>query len=218
MAVEKATITNVDAGGSPIACMFNPTEYSFSKTNHISFTDIAGTDMPQADFRTGEPATMTLSLFFDTYEEAQGSQDVRTHTDAIWKLMMIEESTRDATTGKGRPPIVHFQWGKTWSFDAMIRSITQKFTLFLPDGTPVRATLDVTFQQCKDENLFPKQNPTSGGEAGETQWVVQQGDTLALIAYRMYGNSNRWRTIADANRLTRVRRLAPGMVLEIPHA
>jgi Contractile injection system tube protein/LysM domain len=218
MVVEKASITNVDGGGAPIECMFNPTEYTFYKQNRISFTEVPGTSMPIPDFRSGDPATMKLQLFFDTYEAADGAKDVRKHTDAIWNLMAIEESTKDTLTGRGRPPIVHFQWGRTWSFDAMIRDISQRFTLFLPDGTPVRATLDVTFQQVKDGKLFPKQNPTSGGTGGERQWTVQEGDTLSLIAYRMYGDCNQWRQIAEANRLTRVRRLQPGTVLEIPNA
>jgi nucleoid-associated protein YgaU len=82
----------------------------------------------------------------------------------------------------------------------------------------VRATLDVAFQQIKDENLFPKQNPTSGGVGGERVWTVKEGDTLAWIAYSEYGDSGQWRLIADANHLLRVRALRPGTVLEIPNA
>jgi hypothetical protein len=131
--------------------------------------------------------------------------------------MMVDETLQDPKSMKGRPPKVRFQWGASWSFDAVIASISQKFTLFLPDGTPVRATLDVAFQQIQDEKLFPKQNPTSGGVGGERFWTVGDGDTLAWIAYKEYGDANRWRLIADANRLRQVRRLMPGIVLVIPH-
>src|SRR6266567_3043413 len=113
---------------------------------------------------------------------------------------------------KGRPPRVQFQWGEAFSFDAVITSITQKFTLFKENGVPVRATLDVGFQQIKDELDYPNQNPTSGGIGGGREWTVKEGDTLASIAYEEYGDSNKWRPIADANRLTQVRRLRPGAV------
>jgi len=132
--------------------------------------------------------------------------------------MMVDESLTDPKNKKGRPPRVRFQWGQAWSFDAVITSITQKFTLFKADGTPVRATLDVSFQQVKDASLYPAQNPTSGGIGGERVWTVREGDTLSAIAYAEYGDSNRWRPIADANRLTRVRRLKPGTLLAIPNA
>jgi Contractile injection system tube protein/LysM domain len=131
--------------------------------------------------------------------------------------MMIDDSLKDPKTKKGRPPTVQFLWGGL-SFVAVITSITQNFTLFLPDGTPVRTTLDVSFTQTKDPNQRGKQNPTSGGIGGERLWTVGEGDTLQWISYSMYGDATQWRRIADANQLRRVRRLTPGMVLEIPNA
>jgi nucleoid-associated protein YgaU len=112
---------------------------------------------------------------------------------------------------------VIFSWGQTWLFKAVITSITQKFTMFIADGTPVRATLNVTFRQVEDEGALAKQNPTSGGTGGERLWTVNEGDTLSWIAYQELGDTSRWREIADANRLTRVRRLRPGTMLVIPN-
>ncbi|HEX9371313.1 MAG TPA: LysM peptidoglycan-binding domain-containing protein [Roseiflexaceae bacterium] len=210
----KATIINLDTKES-IACMFNPKEYAFAKRNSWTRGDTAGSNMPQLEFGSGEPATLQLQLFFDTYADRQ---DVRKrYTEAIWNLMLVDQALQDPKSMKARPPKVRFQWGASWSFDAVITSISQKFTLFLSDGTPVRATLDVSLEQIQDDKLFPKQNPTSGGSGGERLWTVNDGDTLAWIAYKEYGDPKRWRLIADANRLTCVRRLAPGMVLVIPH-
>jgi hypothetical protein len=213
----KAAIINRDTGGPPIECMFNPKEYTFAKQNTWNKGEKAGENTSDLTFSSGGSTKLTLQLFFDTYE---AKEDVRKkHTSAIWNLMRVDESLRDFAprTGKGRPPMVRFQWGNTWSFDAVITSISQKFTLFLADGTPVRATLDVSFEQIKDEQLYPRQNPTSGGVGGERIWTVRHGDTLAGIAYHHYGDTQQWRRIADANRLTRVRRLTPGLVLVIPN-
>jgi nucleoid-associated protein YgaU len=214
----RAVIVNLDNNEERIPCMFNPKEYTFAKQNTWSAPkDPPAANMPQIEFSTGQPTTLQLQLFFDTYET---KKDVRKeYTDAVWKLMLIDENLHDYSpkSGKGRPPRVRFQWGDSWSFEAVITSISQKFTLFLPQGTPVRATLDVSFQQLKDESLVPKQNPTSGGVGGERVWTVKDGDTLAWIAYKEYGDSNHWRAIATANRLARVRELTPGMVLVIPN-
>ena len=210
-----AKIINLDGGGSPIECMFNPKEYSFSKRNQWTAGKSKGSNMPQLEFGGGQPATLQMQLFFDTY--AAGEDVRKKYTDAIWQLMMVDPKLKDSKTKKSRPPKVRFQWGSAWTFDAVITSITQKFTLFNSHGTPVRATLDIAFQQIKDESLFPKQNPTSGGVGGERVWIVSEGDTLAWIAYKEFGDSSQWRRIADANRLTQVRRLTPGTVLEIPN-
>lgn len=211
----KALIINLDAGGTRVTCLFNPTEYTFSKQNSWVQGETSGKDMPVLEFSSGMPATLQMQLFFDTYTE---KLDVRAeYTDAIWSLMAVDPALKDAKTQRSRPPMVRFQWGKSWSFDAVITSISQRFTLFLDDGTPVRATLDVSFQQVKDTRQLRPQNPTSGGDGGERVWTIGAGDTLAWIAFKMYGDSTRWRPIAEANHMPTVRRLTPGMVLVIPN-
>lgn len=217
----KATIINKDKPAMRVECMFNPKEYTITKQNKWTEAGNSGSNMPQLEFTNGQPATLKMQLFFDTY--AQG-KDVRSYTNKLWEMMMVDpdlpqtiQGSKNDKTQKYRPPVVLFQWGETVSFEAVITNITQKFLLFLDKGTPVRATLDVTFQQASDPNKLPMQNPTSGGAGGERVWTVTAGDTLIGIAYRVYGDSNKWRRIAEANRLTQVRRLAPGTVLVIPN-
>ena len=231
--LQKATIYNLDNPGSPIRCMFNPKEYSSSKQNSWSDSQAKGANMPHLEFGGGQPATLQMQLFFDTYACGKDVREKQvmcpnerhphgkyplTGTDAIWELMLVDERLKDQKSKKARPPKVRFQWGDAWHFEAVITSITQKFTLFMGNGTPVRATLDVAFRQIKDTKQFGRQNPTSGGEGGERHWTVRAGDTLASIAYSEYGDATEWRRIADANQLARVRHLTPGMVLEIPNA
>jgi hypothetical protein len=212
----KALIRPLEGDTTQIPCLFNPKEYSIAKSNKWSVPPAKGKNLGEYEFGGGDPAKMTLQLLFDTYETGD---DVRsTYTDKVWKLMWVNPQLTDHSSGKkGRPPRVQFQWGEAFSFVAVITSITQKFLLFRENGIPVRATLDVSFQQIKDELFYPNQNPTSGGIGGGRQVTVKEGDTLTGIAYAEYGDSNSWRRIADANRLTQVRRLRPGMLLEIPN-
>lgn len=210
-----ATITNLDKGGIPIKCMFNPKEYSFSKTNSWESGKTPSKNAPELQFTGGQPATLTMQLFFDTY--AQGKDVRKAYTDAFWELMNIDPSKKDNKNKYGRPPQVLFQWGTNWAFKAVITSLKQQFTLFLSDGTPVRATLDVTFQQLQDTAQLAPQNPTSAGVGGERVWQVKAGDTLSWIAFREYGDATKWRAIANANGLIQVRELTPGTVLVIPN-
>ena len=216
----KAVIMNVDSGDR-VECLFNPQEYTFAKQNNWEKKKTTGGNVPQITFSGGEPATLQMELFFDTYADAKNgaAEDVRKkYTDKIWKLMIVDESLKDKKSKKGRPPKVRFQWGSAWSFNAVIKSVQQRFTLFLSDGTPVRATLSVLFQQLTDEASLAPQNPTSGGLGGERVWTVSEGDTLGAIAHREYGDTSRWRLIAEANRLTSVRELRAGQILVIPNA
>ena len=93
---------------------------------------------------------------------------------------------------------------------------TQNFDYFALDGKPLRATLDLTLEQIRDDQYQPPTNPTSGGVGGEQVLAVQPGETLADIATRVYGNPARWREVADANPLNNQRRLRAGQRLLIP--
>lgn len=183
----KAKIVNLnDASEQPIEVLFNPNEYTFIKKNTWTKTDVIGKDVPQLQFGGGDSMTLRMQLFFDTYTTGK---DVRQITNRIWKLMSINDKLTDPKTGKGRPPEVEFQWGKIVSFKAVITEIKQVFTLFRYDGTPVRATLDVTFLQAKEGGKYPGQNPTTVGKPGYKRRVVKEGDSIDWIAYEEYGDS-----------------------------
>jgi nucleoid-associated protein YgaU len=214
----RAEIINLD-DNTRLKCHFSPNTYTFDKKNNWPADQKSGGDVPKINFGGGSPATLTMELMFDTYTDAQPdgkAEDVRTkYTDKLWALMLVKK--RDKKSKKGRPPRVKFIWGKTWSFEGVITSLTQKFVLFLDTGIPVRATVNVTFQQWKDEEALAKQNPTSGGLGGDRVWTVVEGDTLGWIAYQEYGDSAKWRLIADANHLDGVRSLPLGAQLVIPN-
>jgi len=212
MSLEKAEIATED-GSIRVRCLFNPKEYTIQRSNRWKVEIAKGKNMPEAEFSGGEPASLRMQLFFDTYE---AGTDVRKHTEGLWKMMRIDESTQQRETGKGEPPKVVFTWGKIWAFDAVIESISQRFTLFKADGTPVRSTVDLTLKQIQDELKFAGTNPTSGGGEAQRVHIVEAGDRLDWIAYQEYRDSTKWRLIAKANDLMRPRQLRPGQRLIIP--
>lgn len=209
----KAVIHNLDTNDS-VECMFNPKEYTFSKQNRWKFTDQKGKNLPEPEFQSGQPTNLRMQLFFDTYESRV---DVRQeYTTKIWDLTRVNEDTKNRKTNKGRPPLCQFQWGTNWAFKAVVTNISQRFTLFLSDGTPVRATLEVTFQQVEDEGLYPRQNPTSGGGEGRKVHIVREGERIDWIATSEYGDPAMWRLIAEQNELNDPLMLEPGQKLAIP--
>jgi hypothetical protein len=209
----KAIIKNLDSKDpvDTVECMFRPKEYTFSKNNQWSQTLVIGNNVPELNFGGGSGMTLTMDLFFDTYEKGT---DVRKHTDKIWKLMMINPDR--VVNHKGLPPRCEFSWGETWSFQAVITDISQTFTLFLQKGTPVRSTMKVTFKQAAEEGKYPGQNPTTMSVPGYKTRRVKQSETLDWIAYDEYGDSSQWRFLADANGIEDPLRLEVGHVLAIP--
>lgn len=206
---QKAVIMNLETG-EKVACQFNPNEYTITKRNSWKQASGKGKEVPSFEFSGGKPAKLKLKLFFDT---TGAGEDVRDHTRKLWGMMKIGKI--NPQTNKGEPPQCRFWWGSTWNFTAAVTNINQKFTMFLGDGTPVRATLDVTFQQVKDENSYPFQNPTSRSEPRRTRRVAP-GDRLDLIAFQEYGDASRWLELADVNDLEDPMLLEVGQILKIP--
>jgi hypothetical protein len=191
---------------------FNPTEYSLAKAAQIAEIAIPGLDSPVLQFIRGQNEKLTLDLFFDTTSSGlgeSGATDVRTLTRSIYQLVKIQPKTH-------APPRVMFIWGSL-SFKAIVENVNQKFTLFNPAGTPLRATLSVTFREYKTlEEQLTELNLQSPDQSKRR--LVRRGDTLSRIAAEEYNDPHLWRTIADANAvtLTDVRRLAPGTSLIVP--
>lgn len=199
-------------GGVSVSCMFNPYEYTVSKSNTYEEKARNRSDVPHVEFKKAGAQTLKLKLFFDSYEE---KKDISQTTNQLWKLMESKTRSEGGRNEKVPPPEVAFDWG-VFRFVSVITAMTQKFTLFLPDGTPVRAEVDITFTQHKDLNDYPNQNPTSGGGATERVWQVVAGDRLDAIAASVYGDSGRWRLIASHNGITNPLALRPGQQLQIP--
>jgi nucleoid-associated protein YgaU len=161
----------------------------------------------------GQTRTLALELFFDTTRigsSLEKTLDVRTMTDVVAALGRIQPNTH-------APPRITFIWGMGLSFRAIVDNVQQKFTLFNPAGIPVRATLTLSFKEYKtlEEQLKELNLQSADHSKGR---VVKDRDTLAGIAYEEYGDASLWRVIAERNRerLPSLRRLTPGLELEIP--
>lgn len=206
-----ATVTNQDTGES-VTCQFRPKEYTFSKKNSWTPGKMVGSKFEQPTFNGIEPQTLKLELLFDTFEKGT---DVRGETGKLWTMMKLSDKRIEPTTNRGVPPHVVFRWGRLGSFEAVITSITEKFTLFHPSGYPLRSYVTVDFLQATTDESWPRQNPTSGARQGYAVHTVKDGETIDWIAFQEYGSSNAYRHLASANGLDDPSRLYPGQRLLI---
>jgi hypothetical protein len=231
---QKAMIVCVDDPKKDLTFQFNPTQIKFSKsTTWNSANDKASggaggggrtnepkRNVPTSEFQGGSAQTLSMDLLFDTTDTGK---DVRKYTDFLTSLTLIKKSIRNESA---RPALVKFVWGNfsqsasskatraLMSFTAYVKDVNITFSLFLPDGTPVRAETQVTFTAQKDEEVQPFQNPTSRSEARKLH-VVNAGETLDFIAYNEYGDATQWRHIASVNGLTNPKDLRAGQALKL---
>jgi LysM repeat protein len=203
MGLAKAKIT-VEATGTVFPVMFNPEEYTLNKDNNFAAQAVPGLSGPILQFVHGNMRTLEMELFFDTYE---AQTDVRNQTNNIVNLLNINSDLH-------APPVVRIAWASL-QFRGVLARVSQKFILFLSDGTPVRAKLTVSFSEYIDPNQEAKQVNRQTANFTKVH-VVQLGETLSDIAGRLYNNALVWRPIAIVNDIANPRSLQAGQELQIP--
>jgi nucleoid-associated protein YgaU len=215
--LKKATITVLDGAfmGAVISVLFNPTEYSFEKSNSYKATPAPGLGSPLLQFVNGESDQLSMELFLDDYTDPEGptslqqneKNPVATRLFAISKLLEIDRDLH-------APPPVRFNWGPM-EFTAVIEKLGRKVTMFHPDGAPARATLSVSF---KEYRTLRKQLEDPRRESADKtkRRVVVGRERLWSIAAREYDDPNEWTRIAAANDLDDPREIEPGDWLLLP--
>lgn len=210
----KALIYKHDKNGrinreDPIRVLFNPNSYSIDKSNHFANMSIPGRQSPLLQFIKGDSEILTLELFFDTYTYYL-SEDVRTYTNKIMNLLKIDGEIH-------APPICSFVWGKHGIdkpyFTGVIEHATITYTMFIEDGTPVRAKLNLTLRQFQQPD---KTNTRLSSPDKTKRWLVKGSDSLWSIASKEFGDPAKWRDIASANKIVNPLSLKVGSEIIIP--
>jgi len=211
MALEKATIEVLDGSqaGNRISVLFNPAEYSIERANTYKATAIPGLSGPLLHFINGEADVLSMELFFDDYTDPPppGGKSVRKRIDEIAHLLEIDPELH-------APPHIRFVWGQL-SFKAIFEKLSRKITLFQPDGTPARATLNVSFKEYKTLPEFVNEPRRQSADKSKRR-VIVGSDSLWLMAAREYGDPAEWRKIADRNDLDDPREIEAGDWVMVP--
>jgi hypothetical protein len=214
MALEYATLTNLDTGAR-IEVLFNPNEYTLNKDNNFAQAAVPGLSSPLLQFVAGNLRTLELELVFDSLEEHKHASrtitaaraDVRTLTQPVIDLMAINPETH-------APPVVLVSWGGL-TFTGVLGKATQKFTMFRDDGVPLRARLQVTFQEWKTAEDEVKEVRRQTADYTR-RYRLAQGETLTQVAAACYSDPRLWRPIAIANGIDDPRHPPEAALLTVP--
>ncbi|MCS6912923.1 MAG: hypothetical protein RMK29_05065 [Myxococcales bacterium] len=109
-----------------ITVYFNPKELSVEKQVQWTQKEGAVSDEPPQEFTKPTPATLTVTLHFDRYEDGGSALD---DFNAMMKLANIGSQKR--------PPLYKFVYG-SFVFEGVTESLSTKMTMFDRSGKPVR--------------------------------------------------------------------------------
>lgn len=146
MTLEKAILASQD-GGEDIEFMFNPSQLAFEGVVETAESPGARTEdkgKPKVSFSHVKSYKVTISnILFDTYEKNE---------NVLNKYINKFKKTVEFAPGKQRPPIYQFRWGsQVYLRRCFVEKLSYKLTMFLPNGTPVRAVIDSLSLKEADE-------------------------------------------------------------------
>jgi nucleoid-associated protein YgaU len=203
-------------GGETITALFNPAKLVFNKSVSWKKQEAKDRDVPELQYLNAQPRTLNIDLIFDTYDtpdaekkDVRKTADGRSGTDELLKLAKFDED-------KHRPPVCRLSWGSVRVFfQGVLERLEQQFTMFVENGTPVRATSRCTFKEWRTNYEDLNQQAPQSSDIAKTR-IVKRGETLCSIAWEEYRDSGLWRPIADENGIDDPVSLAPGTPLLIP--
>jgi hypothetical protein len=140
-----------------IQFMFNPTELDFTRQViwHSDIGNRGSTLLPKVNFSGIEPYRITLqNLLFDTYEPKESVLNLYINN--------IKQGVTAYSTDLSRPPVYILTWGQISYFHCVMTCLNYKLTLFLPDGTPVKAIVNIGLQEVDPVNIAGGNPPTTG--------------------------------------------------------
>ncbi len=219
-----------------IKVQFNPTQYSISRGNRVSTKAGVGkeADLTATQMTSEKLSTLSVELFFDTISDVDDVNLATGYPNPASGTSVGIQKTNSSLLGPDpgnlcdrfmtllkynaeshAPRMVCFVWG-TLKFKGYVSSSNAQYTMFAPDGTPVRATVRLSIEGEEEDVLSAKTaNPFESPDRTKER-VLPYGDQLWRMAYQEYDDPAQWKTIAEANGVLNPRGVTQSVALKVP--
>ena len=214
--------------GYEYEALINPESYSLTYGTASNEQTAQGSSEIHSTFRNRLAQSLTFRFLFDGTGVIKKDQGIlsglvsglavpglsASPPDVTQDLANFKKVVYDYNSKTHQPPYVQLQWG-VLLYNCKLTTMTINFKLFKPDGTPLRAEADCTFEGVIDEKKLAGIENRQSPDLTHIRTVIE-GDTLSLLCYREYGDSKYYYQVAQFNGLTDFKQLTPGMKLLFP--
>lgn len=163
----------------------------------------------------GKAAGMAKSVAKSAMNSALGAIGMEPNSKNIHDdIVKFEEVIFDYKGKIHQPNYLKIKWS-TFVFKCRVKSISTVYTLFRPDGSPLRAKVSLSFVGYIDEETREKEANKSSPDLTHVK-SVREGDQLYLLCNEVYESPNYYLQIARENNILNFRQLKPGTKLVFP--
>ncbi len=218
-----------DAPSDTYVVQVNPSSYSLNHLLNYSFKRGQGFSKGQAVYGHSSPINLSFEFLFDgtgvvpkpselgdipLVGAIASALSAAEPYDVMQEIKKFSDLVYTYAGRQHRPRSLLLVWG-TLVFPCVLSSVEYRFTLFKPDGTPLRAVAACSFcESVPDAERVRRENATSPDLTHLRD--VRDGDTLPMLANEIYGKPELYLEVARANRLIDFRRLRSATRISFP--
>ena len=196
-------------GGKPYFAMINPSSIQWNRSIEYNSKQPPGTLSPSQKYKSTPAQELSFDLIIDC-------------TGVVNILRIVMEDEIQALTsliyqyhGKShRPNFLVLQWGQTM-FKCVLKSMNTSYTLFRPNGSPLRAKVSLAFTEYICPKAVIKASKNSSPDISHSLNVVQ-GDSLPGLCNKIWRDDMFYIQAAEYNGLNKFRKLKGGNRLIFP--
>lgn len=204
----KDSLSITDEDKNKIEFQVNPAEVEKKLAIQYNTSAPLGSIGDSTRYVKHQPEELKFKTIFDGTGVLEKSKCVRTQMSTLDKIIY------NYNGDKHEPNVVTIRWGKE-SFKGRLRSMKRKYTLYSPEGEPLR--VELTFVFVRFMSASEQTNLSNRSSPDLTHIIeVKAGDTLPALCLKIYRDANYYNQIARINRLHNFRELKPGTQLIFP--
>jgi hypothetical protein len=186
----------------------NPASLKCSQSISYSGTQAMGVSAKEKKFSAAGDSTLTFEAVFDS----TGLIDLK--EKSVSNAINHLESVVGYDGNSHQPHCLHVIWG-SFSFKGRMSSLSCNYTLFTPEGEPLRAKVSMSITGSMDKMTEARQANRSSPDMTHVI-TLKAGENIAWWCNRIYGDASYCTDVARYNRLTGFRNVPPGTQLVFP--
>ncbi|WP_299114023.1 hypothetical protein [uncultured Winogradskyella sp.] len=196
--------------GKPYTVMINPESIKWQRNIEYNEQQALDTCSTSQKYKS----TPSDKLSFDIVIDCTGIVDSK-RTNMAKEIAALEKIIFTYNGKIHRPNYVKIQWGKNITFKSVLKSFDTSYTLFKPDGSPLRAKISLSFGQYISPKSAKKKAKQQSPDLSHIVTVIE-GDNLPQLCRKVWGNESFYVQVAKFNNLNKFRHLSSGEKLIFP--
>ncbi len=196
--------------GEPYTVMINPESIKWNRKIDYNMEQAPDTSNPSQTYKSTPSADFSFDIVIDCTGVVDSSR-----TDMATEISKLETIVYTYNGKIHRPNYVEIRWGKKITFTSVLKSFDITYTLFKPDGSPLRAKISLSFGEYISAKSVAQEDKKSSPDLTHIIHTID-GDTLPELSNRIYNSTDYYMQIASYNGLNKFRNLQSGQRLSFP--